>query len=84
MTRNAERGADTPVVDTRGLICPWPTLRAARSMRRMTRLVLIADDPKAETELAALAAAHGWTCVTRRLGSATETLLEAPRSIVVD
>lgn len=84
MTRSAEPGEATPVVDTRGLCCPWPALRAARAMRDMARFVLIADDPKAEAELAALAAVHGWTAATRRLESATETLLEAPRSSAGD
>ncbi len=53
-------------------------------MRQMTRFVLIADDPKAESELAALAAVHGWASTTRRLNSSTETLLEAPRSSAGD
>lgn len=84
MTANADRPDDAPVVDTRGLRCPWPTLRAARAMRRMTRFVVIADDPKAESELAALATAQGWTSATQRQESATETLLEAPGSTVGD
>lgn len=78
MNGNAESAADTPVIDTRGLRCPWPVLRAARAMRQTRSFVLIADDPKAETELAGLAAAHGWTAATRQAGSITETRLEGP------
>lgn len=49
------------VVDARGMRCPWPALRLARAMRREHCVRLIADDPQAEREVAALAAAQGWT-----------------------
>ncbi len=54
-------------VDTRGMRCPWPVLRFARVVREAgigDRVELFADDPKAPTEIAALAAAQGWdvTC----------------------
>lgn len=51
-------------VDARGMRCPWPVLRLARAMREAGpdgRVVLLADDPKAEGEVRALADAQGWT-----------------------
>ena len=51
-------------VDARGMRCPWPVLRLARAMREAgpdARVVLLADDPKAEGEVRALAEAQGWT-----------------------
>lgn len=84
MTGNAEPADPLPAIDTRGLGCPWPALRAARAMRQSRRFVLIADDPKAESELAALAAAHGWTATTRRCHGSTETVLEGPCPILAN
>lgn len=40
--------------------CPWPALRAARALRDARAIVIVADDPVAASELAALAQAHGW------------------------
>ena len=48
------------VVDARGMRCPWPALRLARAMRDAREVVLIADDPQAGREVAALADEHGW------------------------
>lgn len=48
------------VVDARGMRCPWPALRLARAMRDAAEVLLIADDPNADREVAALAAEHGW------------------------
>jgi len=48
------------VVDARGMRCPWPALRLARAMRDAADVVLIADDPQAGREVAALAGEHGW------------------------
>ena len=49
-------------VDARGMRCPWPALRLARAMRESGGPVLIlADDPIAPGEIAALAAAQGWS-----------------------
>jgi len=49
-------------VDARGMRCPWPVLRLARAMREGDGPVLIlADDPIAPAEIAALAAAQGWS-----------------------
>ncbi|HCB76197.1 sulfurtransferase TusA family protein [Sphingomonas yantingensis] len=46
-------------VDARGLKCPWPALRAARALRETKAVEILADDPAAARELAALAAAQG-------------------------
>lgn len=49
-------------VDARGLRCPWPVIRLARAMREHGGPVLVlADDPIAPGEIAALAAVRGWT-----------------------
>jgi tRNA 2-thiouridine synthesizing protein A len=48
------------LVDARGMRCPWPALRLARAMREAGEVLLIADDPNAAREVAALAAEHGW------------------------
>ena len=47
-------------VDARGLRCPWPVLRLARAMRSADSATIIADDPAAPGEIAALATAQGW------------------------
>lgn len=48
------------VVDARGMRCPWPALRLARAMRENRAVLLLADDPQAGREIAALAGEHGW------------------------
>ncbi len=53
-------GGEALVVDARGMRCPWPALRLARAMRTAPHVLLIADDPQAGREVAALAAEHGW------------------------
>ena len=40
--------------------CPWPALRLARAMREAEAVVLLADDPAAPREVAALCAERGW------------------------
>ena len=52
-------------LDTRGLKCPWPVLRAARAMREADAVLLLADDPVALIDVPALAQAHGWTIDVR-------------------
>jgi tRNA 2-thiouridine synthesizing protein A len=53
---------EAPVlVDARGMRCPWPALRAAKAMRQHDHIRLIADDPQAGREVAALCAQQGWT-----------------------
>ena len=42
--------------------CPWPALRLARAMREGHEAVeLVADDPRAGDEVAALCDEHGWS-----------------------
>lgn len=53
-------GEEALTVDARGMRCPWPALRLARAMREAADVLLIADDPQAAREVAALAAEHGW------------------------
>ena len=52
-------------VDARGLRCPWPALRLARAMRTVDAVTIVADDPAAPREIAALAATQGWTILHR-------------------
>jgi len=54
---------DEILVDARGLRCPWPVLRLAKAMRERpgsARVRILADDPAAPDEIAALAAERGW------------------------
>ncbi len=52
-------------VDARGLKCPWPALRLARALRDGGGPVdILADDPAAAREIAAVAQGRGLT-VTR-------------------
>lgn len=49
-------------IDARGMRCPWPAIRLARALRDAPAGVeIIADDPAAPGELAAVAAAAGWS-----------------------
>jgi len=57
--------ADPRRLDTRGLKCPWPVLRAARAMREADAILLLADDPVALTDVPALALANGWAITVR-------------------
>ncbi len=48
------------VIDARGMRCPWPALRLARVLREgAERVEVLADDPIAPGELAAVATARG-------------------------
>ena len=52
--------SDATRIDARGLRCPWPALRLARALRSGAGAVeILADDPAAEREIRALAAARG-------------------------
>jgi tRNA 2-thiouridine synthesizing protein A len=47
-------------LDLRGMRCPWPALRLARALREGADTVeVLADDPRAPEELAAVAAGVG-------------------------
>ncbi len=51
-------------VDARGMRCPWPVIRLGRAMREgVSQVLILADDPIAPGEIAALAAARGWSVV---------------------
>jgi tRNA 2-thiouridine synthesizing protein A len=48
----------TTQIDARGLRCPWPAIRLARALRDGAAVIeIIADDPAAPGELAAVAKA---------------------------
>jgi len=51
---------DAARIDARGMRCPWPVLRAARAMRELGSIEILADDPIAGRELAVLADQRGW------------------------
>ena len=49
-------------IDARGMRCPWPAVRLARALRDgATCVEVIADDPQAPSELAAVAASANAT-----------------------
>jgi len=52
-----------PLLDARGMRCPWPAVRLARAVREAGAgavIHIVADDPIAPREIAALAAERGW------------------------
>ncbi|WP_322790340.1 sulfurtransferase TusA family protein [Rhizorhapis suberifaciens] len=51
------------LVDARGMRCPWPALRAARTLRQSSEILILADDPAAPAELHGLARQNGWRCI---------------------
>lgn len=61
MTNEPRAASAALVVDARGMRCPWPALRLARAMREAADVLLLADDPQAGREVAALAGERGWT-----------------------
>ena len=61
------------LVDARGMLCPWPALRLSRAAREAAgkgRIRLLADDPAAPRELAALCKERGWALTTDSEGTA--------------
>jgi tRNA 2-thiouridine synthesizing protein A len=55
--------APETIVDARGLLCPWPVLRLSRAVRELGgtgRILLLADDPAAASEVAQLCGERGW------------------------
>ncbi|RZT54809.1 tRNA 2-thiouridine synthesizing protein A [Sphingomonas sp. BK036] len=49
-------------IDARGMRCPWPAVRLSRALRDGARSVeVLADDPQAPAELAAVAKASNAT-----------------------
>lgn len=60
-------------LDARGLHCPLPLIRARRELAAMApgeTLVVLATDPEAPVDLAALAADEGYAFADERAGSA--------------
>ena len=56
-------------LDARGLACPLPAVKARRALARVPRgaaLIVLATDPEAPIDLAALAADAGCTFEARR------------------
>jgi tRNA 2-thiouridine synthesizing protein A len=56
-------------VDARGLLCPLPLIKARSALARLgpgDELVVLATDPEAPIDLAALAADHGLRLTTGR------------------
>ena len=52
-----------PLIDARGLLCPWPILRLGRAVREgggKGAFRILADDPIAPGELRQLCAERGW------------------------
>jgi tRNA 2-thiouridine synthesizing protein A len=65
-------------LDARGLHCPLPLIRARRELAGMAEgetLVVLATDPEAPIDLAALAADEGHTFARERLGPAWQITL---------
>jgi tRNA 2-thiouridine synthesizing protein A len=70
------------VVDARGLLCPLPLIRARQALAALPRadtLVVLATDPEAPIDLAALAADVGREFAARRDGDEWRVEL-APRA----
>nr|WP_281397123.1 sulfurtransferase TusA family protein [Sphingobium boeckii] len=54
------------MLDARGMRCPWPAVRLARAVREAGAgavIRIVADDPIAPKEIAALAAERGWNVI---------------------
>jgi tRNA 2-thiouridine synthesizing protein A len=68
-------------LDARGLACPLPAVKARRALAAVppgAALVVLATDPEAPIDLAAVAAAAGCTCTTRRDGDGWRVTLARP------
>jgi len=76
LTRRADPDAGLHRIDTRGLKCPWPVLRAARAMREQGAVLVLSDDRVALTDMPALAAAHGWAISVREHDGHAEFVLK--------
>jgi tRNA 2-thiouridine synthesizing protein A len=67
------------LVDARGMLCPWPALRLSRAAREAGnkgRIRLLADDPAASRELAALCVERSWTLVAEPDGTRFDVELD--------
>ena len=67
------------LLDMRGMRCPWPALRVARALRQAgvdEVVIVVADDPAAPDEIAAVAIERGWrlTSVESTIGPALQLI----------
>jgi tRNA 2-thiouridine synthesizing protein A len=70
------------VLDARGLACPLPAVKARRALAGVpagAALVVLATDPEAPIDLAALAADAGCLFVVERDGEGWRLTLRRPR-----
>ena len=68
-------------VDARGLLCPLPLIKARAALPGLgpgDELVVLATDPEAPIDLAALAADHGLRLTTGREADHWRLVLTAP------
>jgi tRNA 2-thiouridine synthesizing protein A len=69
-------------LDARGLSCPLPLVKARAALAELDAgdaLVVLATDPEAPIDLAALAADHGLRLTTGREADHWRLVLELPR-----
>jgi tRNA 2-thiouridine synthesizing protein A len=68
-------------LDARGLACPLPAVKARRALAGVppgAALIVLATDPEAPIDLAAVAADAGCRCTTRRDGEGWRVTLTRP------
>jgi len=65
------------LLDARGLRCPLVLVRARQALRPGVTLVVLATDPEAPIDLAALAADSGRAFLQSRVGDAWRLVLPA-------
>ena len=68
-------------LDARGLACPLPAVKARRALARVppgAALVVLATDPEAPIDVAAIAADSGCTFEVERDGAAWRLTLRRP------
>jgi tRNA 2-thiouridine synthesizing protein A len=69
------------VVDARGLACPLPAVKARSALAGVppgSALVVLATDPEAPIDVAAVAADAGWTFVAERDRGGWRLILRRP------
>jgi tRNA 2-thiouridine synthesizing protein A len=69
------------VLDARGLACPLPAVKARRALPLVppgAALVVLATDPEAPIDVAAVAADAGWELETERHGDGWRLTLRPP------
>lgn len=68
-------------LDTRGLECPLPTLRAVEAIRRSggQKVVVVTDHAPALETVPFQAEWHGWDCVIEETGAPEWTLTLTPK-----